>query len=174
MHPLPAESKLEDDHPGKGPADTMSDTEYEGKGVIAERLDQLFATVTPEGRPYTLKEAAEGINAKAGEPLVSVQYLSQLRKGDRREPSRKVLTAIADWFGVHLNYFTNEDDVSRTDEELRAVAMLRDADVRDVMFRANGISRDGLHLVKAMLDRIRASEGLPSAPADDEPGSTSR
>lgn len=152
----------------------MNDTEYEGKGVIAERLDRLFATVQPEGRPYTLKEAVEGINAKAGEPLISVQYLSQLRKGDRREPSRKVLGAIAAWFGVRAYYFSDDDAASRTDEELRVLNRMKDAGVRDVFFRTDGVSRQSLEMVKAMLDTIRAAEGLPPVPADDDPGSAER
>lgn len=31
-----------------------------GEGIVAERLGQLFATVTPLGRPYTLRAVADG------------------------------------------------------------------------------------------------------------------
>lgn len=146
----------------------MSDTEYEGKGFVAERLDQLFATVTPKGRPYTLKEAAEGINAKAGEPLVSVQYLSQLRKGDRRRPSLVVLEAISSWFGVSVKHFTNEETPAHTAEELRVIKLMQDTGVRGLMFRSDGISQRSLEMVKDMLDTIRAAEGLPPAQAEGE------
>lgn len=148
----------------------MSDAEYESKGIIAERLDQLFAAVQPKGRPFTLKEVAEGINANAGEPLVSVQYLSQLRKGDRREPSRKVLGAIAAWFGVR-DYFFSDGAAGRTDEELWVLNRMKETGVRDVFFRTDGVSQQSLELVKAMLDTIRAAEGLPPVSADDQPGS---
>lgn len=140
------------------------------KGIIAERLDQLFATVRPQsGRPYTLTEAVEGINGKAGEPLVSLQYLSQIRKGDRRQPSLKVLQAIADWFGVPVAYFTDGDIARRTDEELRVLELMKDTGVRGIAFRTAGISRESLDMVMTMLEKIREAEGLPAAD-DDGPG----
>lgn len=148
----------------------MSDSTDEGRGVIAERLDRLFAEVHPLGRPYTLKEAVAGINDKAGEPLVSVQYLSQLRKGDRRRPSLEVLQAIAAWFGVRVTYFTDDDVARRTDEELRTLALMRDTGVRSVAFRAAGISQQSLDMVRTLLEKIRAAEGLPPTSGDDEPG----
>lgn len=159
----------------------MSDTQDEGKGVIAERLDHLFAEIRPKGpdvrppgRPYTLQEAVDGINEKAGEPLISVQYLSQLRKGDRRRPSLEVLRAIAAWFGVRVHYFTDDETASRTDEELHVLKMMRDAGVRDIFFRTDGVSQRSLEAVKAMLDTLRDLEGLPPVSPDDEPGSADR
>jgi len=77
------------------------------ESVLAERLDLLFETVHPAGRgPYTLREAADAINAEAGETIISAAYLSQLRNGKREEPSHSRLAAIARFFGVDVEYFS--------------------------------------------------------------------
>lgn len=144
----------------------MSDGEDKDRGVIAERLDFLFASVTPKGRPYSLREVADGINSAAGRTVTSHQYLSQIREGKRRKPSLEVLEAIARWFGVKTAYFLDDEVAERTDEELRAIGLLRDAGVRSVAFRAAGLSADNLDLLLSIADQMRDKEGLPPA----EPG----
>lgn len=149
----------------------MTDDDRQGKGIIAERLDRLFETVQPLGRPYTLREVAEGINEQAGETLLSVQYLSQLRNGDRRKPSYDVLLAISKWFGVQVTYFSDDETARRTDDELRVLALMKDTGVRTLAFRADGISEQSLAAVLALLDKVRQAEGLDNdgRPARTEP-----
>lgn len=144
----------------------MDSTENESRGVIAERLDHLFATVRPGTRPYTLKEVADGINARLGERLLTVQYLSQLRRGDRDQPSLRVLQAIADWFGIHYSYFTAEDVTRPSADELRVRKLMQDTDLRTIMFRSDGISPPKRKMILDMLETIREAEGLPPAQAD--------
>lgn len=131
-----------------------------GKGIVAERLDRLFAAAAPEGKPLLLREAADGINARAGERLVSVQYLSQLRNGDRKRPSFEVLRAIANWFGVSVYYFADAEMVRRTDEELRILALTRDPRARRVTFMTEDVGPDSLDLIISMLEMIRKADGL--------------
>lgn len=145
----------------------MGGSDGKGKGVIAERLDRLFATMTPEGRPYSLREAADGINARAGRNVVSFQYLSLLRSGAKRQPSYEKLQAIAAWFGVSVDYFTDAEVARRTDDELAALALMRDRGVRSVAFRAAGLGPENLSLVVSLLEQLRSAEGLPPADTDD-------
>jgi transcriptional regulator with XRE-family HTH domain len=98
------------------------------QGVIAERLNHLWDTCQPLGRPYTLKEVTDGINEEAGEQIISVQYLSQLRNGDRTEPAYSKLVAITRFFGVPAGYFSDDETFRRTDEEL-GLLMARDRPV---------------------------------------------
>jgi ESX-1-secreted protein regulator len=145
----------------------------QGKGVIARRLERLFETVQPLGRSYTLREVVDGVNAAAGENLLSFQYLSQLRKGDRANPGYAVLEGITKWFGVSVNYFSDEETFQRTDDELQVLALMRDSGIRDLAFRAAGISEESLAMVTALLDKVRQAEGLPGHPessAPDHPG----
>ena len=77
------------------------------ENVLAQRLNHLFATVHPAGRgPYTLREVADAINREAGETIISASYLSQLRAGQRSEPSHSRLLAIARFFCVDVDYFS--------------------------------------------------------------------
>lgn len=141
----------------------MTGEDRPDKGMIAERLDRLFASVQPLGRPFTLREVVDGINEQAGKSLLSVQYLSQLRNGDRAKPSYDLLTAICRWFGVPVTYFSDDKVFERTEEELRVLALMKDMGVRNLAFRASGISEQSLALLSAMVDKMRQAEGLPDA-----------
>ncbi|WP_019632528.1 helix-turn-helix domain-containing protein [Actinomadura atramentaria] len=137
--------------------------------VIARRLDHLFATVHPKDRrPYALREAARLINERAGEKLVSGAYLSQLRNGTRATPSHKILVAIAEFFGVSVEYFTDDAVAQRTDDQLDLVAALRDAEVKTIALRASGLSRESLRAILGMVENARRLEGLPESDVTKE------
>ncbi len=136
--------------------------------VIAQRLEHLFATVHPPGRgPYTLREAADGINAAAGTRLISYTYLSQLRNGQRTEPSHSRLAAIARFFGVDVRYFSDDETARQTDEQLEFLAAMRDSGVRAVAIRAAGLSETSLQAVKALIENARRLEHLDDV---EDPG----
>jgi transcriptional regulator with XRE-family HTH domain len=142
----------------------VSEGDRQGRGIIAGRLARLFESVQPLGRPYTLREVTDGINGQAGKTLMSVQYLSQLRNGDRSRPSYDVLTGISRWFGVPVTYFSDDEVFRHTEEELRVLALMKDSGVRNLAFRAAGISEQSLALVTALVEKMRQAEGLPGAP----------
>ncbi len=132
------------------------------RGVLAERLDQLIATVHPAGRgPYTLREIADAINAEAGTSLISAAYISQLRTGQRTEPSHTRLAALARFFGVATGYFSDQATAEDTSRQLEVLAALRDDGVRSVALRAAGLSESSLAAVRAVIENARRLEGLP-------------
>lgn len=141
----------------------------EGRGVIAERLDHLFATIYPKGlgRPYTLREAADKINADAGENLISAAYISQLRNGDKRSPGFDKLAGLAKLFGVSTDYFVDDEAARKTNEQLALVDAMRDQGVEHVALRAAGLSAESLKAVLNLMDSARKLEGLPAI--EDEP-----
>ena len=133
-----------------------------GRGVLADRLDGLILRVHPAGRgPYTLREIAEAINAEAGTSLISAAYISQLRTGQRTEPSHSRLAALAKFFGVGIDYFSDEATAEETDRQLEVLAALRDDAVRSVALRAAGLSESSLAAVRAVIENARRLEGLP-------------
>ncbi len=147
---------------------TAPDNDTAADSLIARRLDHLFATVHPPGRgPYTLREVADAINEAAGTQLISYTYLSQLRRGQRTEPSHSRLAAIARFFGVDVRYFSDEETARRTDDELEFLAAMRDSGVRAVAIRAAGLSDTSLQAVKALIENARKLERLDDV---DEPG----
>jgi transcriptional regulator with XRE-family HTH domain len=143
------------------------------EGVIGERLNHLFATVHPAGRgPYTLREAADAINAEAGTSIISPAYLSQLRTGQRAEPSHSRLLAIARFFGVDPSYFNEDGAAEETDRHLEFLTAMRDAGVRSVALRAQGLSEASLAAVRAVIENARRLEGLRDG--EDEPARLDR
>jgi transcriptional regulator with XRE-family HTH domain len=134
------------------------------QSLIAQRLNHLFETVHPPGHgPYSLREVVEAINEDAGTKLMSAAYLSQLRTGQRAEPSHSRLAAIAKFFGVDIRYFSDEETARVTDEQLEFLAVMRDSGVRAVAIRAAGLSDTALEAVKALIDNARRLEGLEEA-----------
>lgn len=132
------------------------------ESVIAERLNHLFATVYPTGRgPYKLREVADAINAEAGASIISAAYLSQLRRGERAEPSHSRLAAIARFFGVDVEYFSDQATAEEADRQLELLVAMRDSGVRSVALRAAGLSEESLAAVRAVIDHVRRLEGLP-------------
>ena len=133
----------------------------EDPGQLAERLNRLFQT-----QPHTLREVADGVNKAAGEQILSAQYLQQLRSGVRRNPSYAMLAAIARFFGVSPDYFSDDETASRADEELRLLAALQDSGVRHLALYAAELSPENLAMVTALVEKVLRSEGRPHGPAD--------
>ncbi|ONI88786.1 hypothetical protein ALI22I_17535 [Saccharothrix sp. ALI-22-I] len=138
-------------------------------GSLAAKVDRLFRTVRPrDGGEYSFEEVAAAIRAKNG-PTISATYLWQLRKGLRDNPTKRHLEALAGFFGVPPAYFFDDAEAERIDAELALLTALRDAPVRQIALRANGLSAKSLQAIAEMVDRVRELEGLPaSAPPSAE------
>ncbi len=122
----------------------------------------LFATVHPSrARPLHAARGRRRDQPRGGRTIISASYLSQLRAGQRREPSHSRLVAIARFFGVDIDYFSAEvsaEDASRQTEVLTA---MRDAGVRSIALRAYGLSESSLAAVLAVIENARRLESLP-------------
>jgi transcriptional regulator with XRE-family HTH domain len=128
--------------------------------TLAEKLNRLFSTVHPRGRPeFSSEEVAETIRDRGG-PTVSATYIWQLRTGRRDNPTKKHLEALADFFGVSPAYFFDEAAAARIEAELDLLAALRDAPVREMALRASGLSAQSLKAIAEMIERVRELEGL--------------
>jgi len=130
----------------------MDDSGNPGKGIVAERLNGLFAPMPGREKPYTLREVANGINTRAGEHLVTVQYLSQLRRGTRRTPSIPVLEAIGGWFGVGPDYFLSSEVPALTPEERRYADLMHNPRVRRATLLAGELDPEILKLMIELME----------------------
>ncbi|WP_067484285.1 helix-turn-helix domain-containing protein [Actinomadura hibisca] len=140
-------------------------------GTLGRRLDHLFKTVHPRDRgPYSLREAATLINEQAGEQVISPAYLGALRSGDKRTPSLRRLEPIAAFFGVKLEYFTDDEVAERTNAQLELLRALRDSGVQRLALRAVGLSEGSLEALIGMVDNARRLEGLPVEDQDTSSG----
>lgn len=122
--------------------------------TFAARLNRLFDTVYPPGRgPHT---SAEVIAALKSEGItMSAPYLSQLRSGNRTNPSAATTTALANFFRIKPAYFTDDDFYEKLDGELVWMSAVRgDEGARRIAIRAVGLSPE------AKQELLRTAEEL--------------
>ncbi|WP_040699658.1 helix-turn-helix domain-containing protein [Nocardia vinacea] len=132
---------------------------------FAERLNKLFETVHPPGRrSHTNAEVADALT-NSGHPI-SKPYLSQLRSGQRTNPSNETMAALAKFFKVKPDYFFNDVYAAKIDHDLELLSQLQGYHLRRLSSRAFDLSEESQNLLATMAEKLRASEGLPAAPPD--------
>jgi transcriptional regulator with XRE-family HTH domain len=109
---------------------------------FADRLNRLFDTVYPLGkqRPYTSADVVAGVRERG--TTMSAPYLSQLRSGNRDNPSHATMVALAEFFGIEPAYFTDDEYAASLDEELDALSRVREG--RNQQDRAPGNRAAGI------------------------------
>lgn len=129
--------------------------------TFSARLNRLFETVYPPGRgPHT---SAEVISALKSEGItMSAPYLSQLRSGNRTNPSSTTMTALANFFRIRPEYFTDDAYYAKLDRELTWLANMRDEGVRRIAARTVGLSPEAQQSVVETVDALRREEHLDS------------
>jgi transcriptional regulator with XRE-family HTH domain len=130
---------------------------------IAVLVNHLFETrLSPAGRPYTLTDVAKGTG-------LSVSYLSILRKGSIASVQFERIDALARFFHVSLDYFSQEATPVDTMDDLIRDALAKPL-VREVALRAGQISLAQRALVLQMLDHadqvLQELEANPARPAN--------
>lgn len=135
---------------------------------LAAKLDHLFRVVRPPGqdREYSYKEVAAGVVAHGG-PATSENYLYLLRVGRRDNPGKKLLEALAAFFGTDPTYFFETETTPAGDDEMRLRAALRASSVRQLALRSADLSPKNLESIIAIIEQVRELEKLPS---DARPG----
>jgi len=74
-------------------------------GKFSARLNALFETSTrPDGKHYIQQDVVDGCQG-----TITRVYLWKLRTGRARNPSMRVVQALADFFGVSVDYFSAPD-----------------------------------------------------------------
>ncbi len=134
--------------------------------TLSDKLDHLFKVVHPARGEYTYEQVAAGIRER-GIATVSGPYLFQLRSGARDNPTKRHLEAIADFFGVPVGYFFEDDLAARVDSQLELLASLRDAGVQHIATRSLDVSPEGRRVIADMVELIRRQEGLDRKPEGD-------
>jgi transcriptional regulator with XRE-family HTH domain len=133
----------------------------DGSPSLAEKLERLFQTVHPAGRPpFSNAEVAAALQREGG-PTVSATYLWQLRRGLRANPTKAHLEALARYFGVSPSYFFDESSSADIDGQLALLAVMRDARVRAIALRSSGLSEESLQAIQGMVEHARRLEKLP-------------
>jgi transcriptional regulator with XRE-family HTH domain len=128
--------------------------------TFSARLNRLFDTVYPPGRgPHTAAEVCAALQV-AGITMMSLPYLSQLRSGARTNPSTATMTALANFFRIQPDYFTDDDYYRRLDQELTWWAAWHDERARDIAMRAIRLSPAAREEIIRQVDEWRRKEHL--------------
>lgn len=109
---------------------------------LAEKIDKLFRTIRTNGREYTYEEVARGCSELSGGTF-SKTYVWQLRTGQRDNPTKRHLEALAAFFRVPAAYFFDEDTAERVDAQLAIASAMGNAEVRDIALRAMSMDDSG-------------------------------
>ncbi len=127
--------------------------------TFAARLNRLFDTVYPPGRgPHTSAEVIAALKAEG--ITMSAPYLSQLRSGNRTNPSTATMAALANFFRIKSAYFTDDEYYEKLDRELSWLATMRDDGVRRIALLAAELSPEAQHEVMARVNDLRRAEQI--------------
>ncbi|SMF77023.1 helix-turn-helix domain-containing protein [Streptomyces sp. Amel2xC10] len=130
---------------------------------LADRLNQLFATVRPDPHhEYSNEYVAAAIRRSTADVSISQSYIWQLRNGRKNNPTLKHLQALAGFFGVPTAYFVEDEAADRITEQLEALASeqarLHEAskgnDVKLMAMRAGQLSPEHRKQVMDLLDVV--------------------
>jgi transcriptional regulator with XRE-family HTH domain len=127
--------------------------------TFSARLNRLFDTVYPPGRgPHTSAEVIAALKAEG--ITMSAPYLSQLRSGNRTNPSSATMAALANFFRIKSAYFTDDDYYEKLDRELSWLSTMRDESVRRIAVRTIGLSSQSQQNLVERVDELRRAEKL--------------
>ena len=127
--------------------------------TFAVRLNRLFDVVYPPGRgPHTSAEVIAALKAEG--ITMSAPYLSQLRSGNRTNPSMATMAALANFFRIKPAFFTDDAYYAQLDAELTWLDSVRDAGVRRIATNAVGLSQESQQDVLERIDELRRKEHL--------------
>lgn len=131
--------------------------------MFAARLDDLFSRPREPGwAPPTNRAVAIALTARGY--AVSAPYLSQLRSGQRANPSPRIVAALADFFGVDPGYFYGPAAGEPAPQDLVLVSWLRGEPMRTLLTHAYHVPAESLDLLLRFTEILRASEGLTDQP----------
>src|SRR4030081_3111093 len=121
--------------------------------TFSDRLNRLFDTVYPPGRgAHTSAEVIAALKAEG--ITMSAPYLSQLRSGNRSNPSSPPMAALANFFRIKPAYFTDDEYHEKLDQELSWLATMRDDGLRRIALAAADLSPEGRQEIAERVDEL--------------------
>jgi transcriptional regulator with XRE-family HTH domain len=91
---------------------------------------------------------------------MSAPYLSQLRNGNRENPSSATIEQLAHFFRIDPAYFTDDAYYARISVELACLEAMHDSGIRSIAVRASDLSSDAQHALVRTIDELRRHEQL--------------
>ncbi|MBA0127263.1 helix-turn-helix transcriptional regulator [Haloechinothrix sp. YIM 98757] len=146
------------------------DTPHGPEQTLADKLNRLFATCPrADGREYSNQQVASAVQDSGVVRTISPSYIWQLRTGAKDNPTYRHLRGLAEFFGVPVSYFFDDEVSDRVDARLaeiraerrRVSELVSDDQARVMALRAGELSPEGRRQVMDLLDvvyRLERSE----------------
>lgn len=126
-----------------------------GENAFAAKLRKLFDVVPRSaeegGGKYAVSEVAAGVG-------VSRQHLYDLLSGKKTRPAWDLVTRLAEFFGVSVVYFGNDEAAERYSQQLDLLAALGKADVKDIALRSGQLSPEHRGVLIGLLEQLQSLE----------------
>lgn len=151
----------------------MSESQADSPALdsLAERINYLFASVTPDGgerAEYTGQEVIAWLRQHGYE--LSASHLSELRRGIKANPTMRVIDGLARFFAVRVGFLHGDPDAVRdVIAELRLRRALREAQVTDIAARVAGLDPAQRHAVADFITQIVYEQDSGKRGADSPP-----
>lgn len=128
----------------------------EQQNILAEKLGRLFDEVRkPDGSKYTQAEVVEGTKG-----ILTRVYLWKLRTGRATNPGYQIIKALADFFGVDIDYFSERDENVQ-------IAQPEGRYLKEIQARAYQVDEKGRKAILDMMDYILSIQKSGDAGADE-------
>jgi transcriptional regulator with XRE-family HTH domain len=123
--------------------------------------------------PNSNRQIARFVAQHTGESC-SAEYIAQLRKGHRDNPTRRILEALAAFFDVSAGYFVDDAYADQIQAQIELLFSLRESDLRLVALRdlmltlrdhAVRLGADDLRLLEDMVRSISSRSTVATAEA---------
>ena len=89
---------------------------------------------------------------------MSAPYLSQLRSGNRTNPSVTTMAALANFFRIKPAYFTDDAYYEKLDTELAWLSAMRDERVRRIAMQTIELSEESQQDILQRVEELRRKE----------------
>ena len=119
--------------------------------TLADKVNWLISTARPADRgPYSNAEVAALIRKATGEPVTGTT-IRKLRNGQAANPQKRLIGAMAQFFGVPPDFFFDDyddDQASLIQEQVEMLAIIRAADITPAKLRVLlGLSPEARQLI---------------------------
>lgn len=122
----------------------------EEESIFAKKLEKLLDEVRkPDGSKYTQTEVVEGTNG-----VLTRVYLWKLRKGHATNPGFHIIKALADFFRVDTNYFSQDEESTEEKEKTKPTGRY----FEEIQTRAAKMDDKGQKAILDMMDFILSTQ----------------
>ena len=146
----------------------MPDEAGQGNGdgppleTLADKISWLMEHANPGGRgPLSHQDVSYLMLEVAGEKY-SANAVWRLKTGEQTNPGYRVIRALAKVFGVEPGFFFDDYDEQKlglVKEQVELLALVRDAKITSVQFRAlMGMDAEGREMFADMIRRVAIAE----------------